>query len=72
MLQEHVNGDSLLCCKRSCWMDSTCCSGVKGQHDLKSLPAGDLDEILSHLAKIVASDFVRSKIKILLTDQRDF
>lgn len=27
-------------------MDSICCSGVKGQHDLKSLPAGDLDKIL--------------------------
>lgn len=55
-------------------MDSVCCSGVKGQHDLKSLPAGDgdLDEILFHLAKIVASDFVRSKIKIMLTDQRGF
>lgn len=55
-------------------MDSICCSGVKGQHVLKSIPAGDGDseEILFHLAKIVASDFVRSKIKIILTDQRDF
>lgn len=32
-------------------MDSICCSGVKGQHDLKTLRAGDMDEILFHLAR---------------------
>lgn len=68
MLQEHVNGDSLNLQKKFLP------DGLKGQHDLKLIPAGDGDseEMLFHLAKIMASDFVRSKIKIMLNDQRDF